>query len=290
MPGAGCQVGVARTSGHRASPVTDSLYLSAMRAVGLLERLPAADGGRPAAERHLVIAHVREQRERRAVGDRRLPLLVSFLVELRARQDHLAAVDLRAKLHLGAVVRRQRRQADRDGRRQRRGTLALAALRAGFSRGRRARPACSRGRRPVTSSPAPRWPPGWPRRSDPARGRSWPTSSAAARGRRRAALGRRRGGRRRALRRRQPARRPACACPVARGQRLELGAVEHAPLHLTLRRPGPSRPRCRPVASTTRSRSTRSSARKSCSRLSPSSAVRVSRSMFALSASICRCW
>ena len=30
MPGAGCQVGVARTSGHRASPVTDSLYLSAM--------------------------------------------------------------------------------------------------------------------------------------------------------------------------------------------------------------------------------------------------------------------
>ena len=30
MPGAGCQVGVARTSGHSASPVTDSLYLSAM--------------------------------------------------------------------------------------------------------------------------------------------------------------------------------------------------------------------------------------------------------------------
>ena len=30
MPGAGCQVGVASTSGHRASPVTDSLYLSAM--------------------------------------------------------------------------------------------------------------------------------------------------------------------------------------------------------------------------------------------------------------------
>ena len=30
MPGAGCQVGVARTSVQRASPVTDSLYLSAM--------------------------------------------------------------------------------------------------------------------------------------------------------------------------------------------------------------------------------------------------------------------
>ena len=33
MPGAGCQVGPARTSGQSASPVTDSLYLSAMRAV-----------------------------------------------------------------------------------------------------------------------------------------------------------------------------------------------------------------------------------------------------------------
>src|SRR5580765_1791712 len=30
MPGAGCQVGVARTSDHRASPVTESLYLSAI--------------------------------------------------------------------------------------------------------------------------------------------------------------------------------------------------------------------------------------------------------------------
>jgi len=30
MPGAGCQVGVARISGQTASPVTDSLYLSAM--------------------------------------------------------------------------------------------------------------------------------------------------------------------------------------------------------------------------------------------------------------------
>ena len=30
MPGAGGQVGVASTSGHRASPVTDSLYLSAI--------------------------------------------------------------------------------------------------------------------------------------------------------------------------------------------------------------------------------------------------------------------
>ena len=30
MPGAGCQVGVARTSVQSASPVTDSLYLSAI--------------------------------------------------------------------------------------------------------------------------------------------------------------------------------------------------------------------------------------------------------------------
>ena len=30
MPVAGCQVGVARISGQMASPVTDSLYLSAM--------------------------------------------------------------------------------------------------------------------------------------------------------------------------------------------------------------------------------------------------------------------
>jgi len=42
MPIAGCQVRVARTSGQMASPVTDSLYLSAMLAVGLLDRLPAA--------------------------------------------------------------------------------------------------------------------------------------------------------------------------------------------------------------------------------------------------------
>ena len=45
-----------------------------------------------------------------------------------------------------------------------------------------------------------------------------------------------------------------------------------------------------PVASTTRSRSMRSSNRKSCSRLSPISTVRVSRSMRELSASMCRCW
>ena len=93
------------------------LVLERHGAVLLLERLPAADGGRPAAEGDLLIAARRVQRQRRAVGDRRLPLLVSVLVELRPRQDHVAAIDLRAQLHLGAVVRRRRRQLDRDGRR-----------------------------------------------------------------------------------------------------------------------------------------------------------------------------
>ncbi len=58
------------------------LVLERHGAVGLLEHLPAADGGRPAAERHVVIAHVREERDGRAVADRGLPLLVSILVEL----------------------------------------------------------------------------------------------------------------------------------------------------------------------------------------------------------------
>jgi hypothetical protein len=40
---------------------------------------------------------------------------MSILVEGRPRQHRLAAIDLRAELHLGTVVSRQRRQADRDG-------------------------------------------------------------------------------------------------------------------------------------------------------------------------------
>ena len=56
-----------------------------------------------------------------------LPLM-SVLVEGRPRQDHLAAIDLRAELHLGAVVGRQRRQADRDGRGQWASAWGAAAL------------------------------------------------------------------------------------------------------------------------------------------------------------------
>src|SRR6185369_11158942 len=73
-------------------------------------------------------ARLREQRDRGAVGDGRLPLLVSSRVDLRPLQHHVAAIDLRAQLHLGAVVRRQRRQLDRDRQRQRRRSLARGRL------------------------------------------------------------------------------------------------------------------------------------------------------------------
>ena len=116
-------------------------------------------------EGDLVVARLRVQRQRRAVGDGRLPLLVSVLVELRPRQDHVAAIDLRAQLHLRAVVRRQRRQLDRDGRRAAAPGpfFAVAFARpSSLPAAARVAAACSRARPPVTSSPAPRWPPGWP--------------------------------------------------------------------------------------------------------------------------------
>ena len=46
------------------------LVLERHAAVGLLDRFPAADGGRPAAQGHLALAHARVQREGRAVADR----------------------------------------------------------------------------------------------------------------------------------------------------------------------------------------------------------------------------
>jgi len=71
---------------------------------------------RVAGQVHLALAHARVQREGRAVAGRGTPLLVSILVERRSRQDRLAAIDLRAEIHLGILVGRQRRQTDRDGR------------------------------------------------------------------------------------------------------------------------------------------------------------------------------
>jgi len=65
MPGAGCQVGVARISGQTASPVTDSLYLSAMLPSDFSIVFQPPNGGRPAAQGHLALAHARVQREGR---------------------------------------------------------------------------------------------------------------------------------------------------------------------------------------------------------------------------------
>ena len=159
--------------------------------------------------------------------------------------------------------------------------------------------ACWRGPRPVTSSPTPRWPPGWPPRSDPragtilagasavAAGGGAPVAAAAvlwSRGGRRRAGVWSRGGRRRvwlggAWWREESGwnslvsiTRP-CACRLAR--RAQRRPVLDEAGHVDL----------------TRARSARSSGLESPARgLSPKSAVRVSKSRFALSASICRCW
>src|SRR5215467_12271029 len=81
------------------------LVLERERTVLSLDRLPAPDGRRPAHERDLAVAHLREERERWAIGDGRFPHLAAVLVELRAREDDLAAIDHGAQLHLGAMVR-----------------------------------------------------------------------------------------------------------------------------------------------------------------------------------------
>jgi len=62
MPIAGCQVRVARTSGDGVAG-NGLLVFERHAAVGLLDRLPAADSGRPAAQGHLALAH--EDAERR---------------------------------------------------------------------------------------------------------------------------------------------------------------------------------------------------------------------------------
>src|SRR5439155_14094141 len=100
------------------------LVLERERTVRSLDRLPAPDGRRPAHERDLAVALLREERQRRAIGDGRFPHFAAVLVELRAREDDLAAIDLGAQLHLGATVCGQRRQADCDGHRQRQQALA----------------------------------------------------------------------------------------------------------------------------------------------------------------------
>jgi hypothetical protein len=73
MPVAGCQVGVARISGQMVSPVTDSLYLSAMLPsdFSIVFQPPMVVGQRPRG--HLALAHARVQREGRAVANRGMP-------------------------------------------------------------------------------------------------------------------------------------------------------------------------------------------------------------------------
>ena len=99
-----------------ANPVTGHLVERVHHWPGV-ESLTAIDHNVPLTATKPV-RYARVRREGRAVADPGMPLLLSILVEFRPRQNHLAAIDLRAEIHLGTVVGRQRRQADRDGRGQ----------------------------------------------------------------------------------------------------------------------------------------------------------------------------
>ena len=280
MPGAGCQVGVASTSGHSGVARDGLLVLERHGAVRLLERLPAADGRRPAAERHLVIA--RAARTASASGGRRpggfhflCPSLSSFG---RARTTSPRSISARSSI-FGPWY---------DGSGGSRIATAVGSGAGPFA------PACARPSRPgggagatsvlartasgdfQPSASLAAWVAGAIRSgagtilaaSSAAGDAAWrrlaPATALVLRG---GGLARR-GGRRGWA--------GALSAGAASGWNSGLSSTRPCTWPWT---PSAEPSSSSPVASTTRSRSTRSSTRKSCSRLSPSSTARVSRSM-----------